>query len=396
MNRQHFRLAAALALRAAQSSASLMTLLERDAYLDPGAALNVTSGYPEGLSPQWMTDYQLHPPADVLHVPPGEYASVICGWFARFFGCADVSLIPSCTMAFAIAAQALTRSPGDEFIVIDTSYDSYPRLLAAFGARVVYARRDADGNPDPESVRAACTARTRAVVIVCPDNPLGVVTPPAVMERLIAVCKGRGLTLLADYCLAAVNPFGRQLPVLPKMASSRGLSWIALGDTSKILGLNGSKFGALMYPPQWRERLEAATSAWFFQYSQYDLAVVASILSDRRFLPYLHRLSGQVGSGYAYLRDEVAQPPLAVPPMGGGCFALIDAAGLGLDDVTYARLLADRYATLVVPLSWFPAGRRAVPETRVRVSLNRPPAVIGQLAAALNASATALAGRVAC
>jgi aspartate/methionine/tyrosine aminotransferase len=373
-----------------------MTLLERSAYLDPGAALNVTSGYPEGLSPQWMTDYQLHPPADFLDVPPGQYASVICDWFASLFGCGNISLVPSCTMAFAIAAQALTRSPGDEFIVIDTSYDSYPRLLAAFGARVVYARRDQDGNPDPESVLAACTARSRAVVIVCPDNPLGVVTPPAVMERLIAVCKERDLTLLADYCLAAVNPFGAQIPVVPKMASSRGLSWIALGDTSKILGLNGGKFGALIYPPQWRERLEAATSAWFFQHSQYDLAVVASILADSRFLPYLHQLNRQVGSAYAYLRDEVAQPPLAVPSLGAGCFALIDAAGLGLDDVAYARLLADRYSTLVVPLSWFPGGQRAVPETRIRVSLNRPGAVIGQLASALNSSATALAGRIAC
>ncbi len=373
-----------------------MTLLERNAYLDSGGALNVTSGYPQGLSPQWMADYQLHPPADFLDVPPGEYASVICAWFARFFGCGNISLVPSCTMAFAIAAQALTRSPGDEFIVIDASYDSYPRLLAAFGARVVYARRDADGNPDPESVLAACTARTRAVVIVCPDNPLGVVTPPAVMERLIAVCKERGLTLLADYCLAAVNPLGRQIPFVPKLASSSGLSWIALGDTSKILGLNGSKFGALMYPPQWRERLEAATSAWFFQHNQYDLAVVASILADSRFLPYLDQLSGQVGAAYAYLRDEVAQPPLAVPSLGAGCFALIDAAGLGLDDVSYARLLADRYSTLVVPLSWFPAGQPAVPETRIRVSLNRPGTVIGQLAAALNRSATTLAGRMAC
>ena len=54
------------------SSASLMTLLERSAYLGSGAALNVTSGYPEGLSPRWMTDYQLHPPADFLDVPSSQ------------------------------------------------------------------------------------------------------------------------------------------------------------------------------------------------------------------------------------------------------------------------------------------------------------------------------------
>src|SRR5262249_27068210 len=131
MNRQHSRLTVGHAHRAVKSGASLMTLLEQRCYLDRAAGdVNVTSGYPEGLGPQWMTDYQLHPPADFLDVPPGDYASVICGWFARFFGCGNISLVPSCTMAFAIAAQALTLSPGDEFVVIDTSYDSYPRLLA--------------------------------------------------------------------------------------------------------------------------------------------------------------------------------------------------------------------------------------------------------------------------
>ncbi len=382
-----------------------MTLLERNAYLDSGTAVNVTSGYPEGLSPQWMTDWQKHPPPGYLGWRPADCENVIRDWFAGFFGCRNVTLTESCTLAFAIAAQALTRSLGDEFIVIDRSFEVYPPLVAKLGARVVYARRDGDGNPDPESVRAACTARTRAVVIVCPDNPLGVVTPPAVMERLIAVCKERHLTLLADYCLAAVNPLGRQIPLVPKMASSKGLSWIGLADSGKILGLNGSKFGALIYPPQWRERLEAAASLWFFQHRQYDLAVVASILSDSRFKLYLHELNRHVGTAYMYLLDELdptgaartghdPRPPLALAPLGAGPFALIDAAGLGVDDVSYARLLADRYSTLVVPVSWFPSGQHTVPETRIRVSLNRPGTVIGQLAAALKDSAAdVLAGR---
>jgi hypothetical protein len=50
----------------------------------------------------------------------------------------------------------------------------------------------------------------------------------------------------------------------------------------------------------------------------------------------------------------------------------------------------------VVPLSWFPAGQWAVPETRIRVSLNRPGTVIGQLATALNTSAAARGGGMAC
>jgi N-succinyldiaminopimelate aminotransferase len=363
-----------------------MTDLERQVYLHRhAAAVNVTWGYPEDLSPNWIRRCQMNPPAGFLDVPPGEYEAVIRGWFAQFFGCDSVNLVPSCSFAFAIAARTLTQSPGDEFIVIDNSYDSYPQLLSGFGARVVYAGRDADGNPDPESVAAACTDRTRAVVVVCPDNPLGSVPPTAVMERLIALCRERDLTLLVDYCLAAMNPFGRQIPLVPQMAEARNLSWIALGDTGKVLGLGGSKFGALMYSSGWKERLEAVQSSWFFQHNHYDLAVIATIVSDPRFPRYLRLLCGQVAANYLSLREQLSAP-LRVQPMSAGCFALIDAAGLNIDDVSYARLLRERYSVLVVPMSWFPSGGPAAPETRVRVSLNRPGATIARLTAALNDS----------
>ena len=206
--------------------ASLMTLSERDAYLDPGAGgLNVTWGYPEGLSPGWVRELQVGPPGGFLDQRPGEYEAVIRGYFAGFFGCpaGGVSLAPSATMAFAVAVQAIMGSPGDEFVLADCSYDSYPGLLGALGARVRYARRQVGGVLDVASVAAACTARTRAVVVVSPDNPLGVVCPPQVWEQLIALCRERGITLLADHCLAEVNPRGVPVPVLPSLAAGRGL-----------------------------------------------------------------------------------------------------------------------------------------------------------------------------
>jgi len=138
--------------------------------------------------------------------------------------------------------------------------------------------------------------------------------------------------------------------------------------------------------------VEWAASNWFFQHRQYDLAVVAAIVSDRRFVSYRRQVSDQVRANYEYLRRELA-PPLAVQGPGGGCFCLIDAAGLGTDDVSYAALLRDRYQALVVPVSWFPAGQ-AARETRVRVSLNRSGEVIAALAEVLNASA-ASAGKLA-
>jgi N-succinyldiaminopimelate aminotransferase len=283
------------------------------------------------------------------------------------------------------------REPGDEVIVLDTSYDSYPVLLAALGAKVVYARRGAGGQPGAENIAAACTARTVAVVIVSPDNPLGVVCPREVLGQIAALCEQRDLTLIADHSLCEVNSGRRQIPLLPRLASTRRLSWIALSGTSKILGLDGSQLGALASSPDWRDAVAEAASPWFLRYSQYDLALLAAILSDPRFLPYRLQVSTQVAANHQYLRDRV-RAPLTVGPLDAGSFCLIDAAGLGTDSVGYAALLRDRYRVLVVPVSWFPAAHRARPETRVRVALARPTSTIARLAAALNDSVTGLAG----
>jgi aspartate/methionine/tyrosine aminotransferase len=80
------------------------------------------------------------------------------------------ALAPTCTLAFTIAAAALIGQRGDEVIVIDCSYDSWPVLLELLGASMVYARRTAGGVPDLSSVASACTGRTRAMVIVSPDT----------------------------------------------------------------------------------------------------------------------------------------------------------------------------------------------------------------------------------
>jgi aspartate/methionine/tyrosine aminotransferase len=373
------------------AAASAMTLLERESYLDSDPAVtDVSYGYPAGLNPRWIRDHQEHPPAGWLDVPAAEYADVVSGYFTWLLGAPRVRLAPTCSAGFVIAAQAVLDGAQDEVIVMERSFDCWPLLLEkVFRARVMYAPRASDGQPDAAAIAAACTKRTKAVVIVSPDNPLGVVCTGKVLNQVADMCRERGLALLADHCLAGLSPWRAEIPLLPGVASARRLrSWIALGDTGKILGLHGSKLGALAYPAALRDAVGAAASAHFFQHSQYDLALLATVLSDARFTDYQQQLSDQIAANWRLLRDRVA-PPLAVLPLQAGCFALVDADGPGLSDRQFAALARHRYGVLTVPVSWFPVGQPS-PETRIRVSLARPPEVIGKLAEALSALAASL------
>lgn len=371
-----------------------MTAAEETAYLHRETIhLDAGAGYPAAdLCPVWIRRIREAPPPGFVDVPPAHYLRIISGYFARRFRTnrGRILLTRACTDAFAYAAQAVIRQPGDEVIVIDTSFEPYPLLLRQMGARVVYARRTGSGIPDPGSVAAACTERTRAVVLIVPDNPLGVITPRAVMNQIADLCKQRRITLIVDYALAEANPFGRDIPLVHELASSDGLSWIMLGDTSKVLGLAGAKLGAVMHPGgELGERLQAARSAWFFEFDQLTLATVATIISDseHRWPVYLDQLRGRIAANYSCLSSRV-RPPLRVEPLMAGCFALIDVAGTGLTSEAFAGLLRSNHATLVIPASVFPTGQSpGPPDSRIRVALSRTGAFTARLAATLNGAA---------
>jgi len=89
---------------------------------------------------------------------------------------------------------------GDEVLVPGPDY---PLWTAAVnlnrGKAVHYPCRPEDGFvPDPEAVEALITRRTRAIVIINPNNPTGAVYPRAVLERLARIAEKHSLVVLAD------------------------------------------------------------------------------------------------------------------------------------------------------------------------------------------------------
>ncbi|MGH2375280.1 MAG: pyridoxal phosphate-dependent aminotransferase, partial [bacterium] len=90
--------------------------------------------------------------------------------------------------------------PGDEIIVPEPNYSSYADAIAFAGAVQVPVRTRIDENfvLDPDRVRAAVTPRTRALVMVSPNNPTAAVLSPDRVEALTAIAEEHDLIILAD------------------------------------------------------------------------------------------------------------------------------------------------------------------------------------------------------
>ena len=89
---------------------------------------------------------------------------------------------------------------GDEVLVPSPDY---PLWTAAVnlnrGKAVHYPCRPENGFvPDPAEIASLVTPRTRAIVIVNPNNPTGAVYPRAVLEEIARLAEQRGLVLLCD------------------------------------------------------------------------------------------------------------------------------------------------------------------------------------------------------
>ena len=158
----------------------------------------------------------------------------------------QVAIAAGCNQAFCLALMALAGS-GDEAILAAPSYFNYQMWLEMTGVAPVYLpfRPERGGVPDPADARARITPRTRAIVLVTPNNPTGAIYPPETIHAFHELARAHGLAMVLD---ETYRDF------LPGDAPPHGLfalpDWeetlVHLYSFSKVYSLTGYRVGALV------------------------------------------------------------------------------------------------------------------------------------------------------
>jgi aspartate/methionine/tyrosine aminotransferase len=113
---------------------------------------------------------------------------------------ADRVLLTSGTSeGIEIALNALAN-PGDEVMVPSPTYPLYTAVTAKIAAKTVYYRTDPANGwlPDLDQIRSLISPKTRALVVIDPNNPTGAIYPEAMRRELIGLASKHGFVLLAD------------------------------------------------------------------------------------------------------------------------------------------------------------------------------------------------------
>jgi aspartate/methionine/tyrosine aminotransferase len=160
---------------------------------------------------------------------------------------ADVAITAGCNMGF-VAALMLVAKAGDAVLLPSPWYFNHEMTAAMLGiaARPLPCDPNAGFVPDPDEAGRLIDARTRAIVLVTPNNPTGAIYPEHVIGAFADLCRRRGLWLVVDETYRDFLP--------PTLTRAHGLfaggDWrdrvIELYSFSKAYCIPGYRLGAVV------------------------------------------------------------------------------------------------------------------------------------------------------
>jgi len=267
----------------------------------------------------------------------------VAGYLGHGLGANDLILTASTSEAYSWLFKLLC-DPGDEVLVPSPSYPLFQWLAALEGvaAVTVPAIRHERWNLDLPGLEAACNHRTRAVVVVNPNNPTGHFLSREEWAGLLSFCASRGLALLVDEVFGdyALEPGADRLPTALETRDP-GCPLFVLSGLSKIAALPQIKLGWIAaVGAQARTLLDSLS----FIADQY-LSVSASAQAAA---PELLRLAPAIQSGIlARMRDNLAAldrvlvpcPHLTRLPVEGGWSVLLRRPAVDPGEECALRLL---------------------------------------------------------
>ena len=156
-------------------------------------------GLRQALADAALNDPQAHLYGPVLGLPALR-EEIATQWSATYGGTvlpAQVAITQGCNQAFC-TVMATLAGPGDEVILTTPWYFNHKMWLDMASVTTVPLETDATLIPSADAAAALISDRTRAIVLVSPNNPGGVEYPADTLTAFRDLCRTKGLALIVD------------------------------------------------------------------------------------------------------------------------------------------------------------------------------------------------------
>lgn len=269
---------------------------------------------------------------------------------------ANIVLTASSSESYSLLFKLLAN-PGDDVLVPTPSYPLFGFLADLDSVRVkTYPLRfDHEWHLSVDALAREIGARTRAVVVVHPNNPTGSFLRRAEAETLAARCAEHGVALIADEVFADFVLGENPKDAFPSFALDSPALSFTLGGLSKSCALPQLKLGwiAVSGPAARRDeaitRLEFIADTYLSTATPIQLALPGLLGQKSRLqAPIKARLGRNLE---ALKRAVAAHPELTLLPAEGGWSALVQCPASRSDEER--ALIALEAGVLVHPGHFF-------------------------------------------
>jgi len=157
----------------------------------------------------------------------------------------NILISAGCNQAFCLASMALAKA-GDEIILTTPYYFNHQMWLEMQDIKTVHLDCDMnnEGLPEIDKARKLISKKTKAIVLVSPNNPTGAIYPVNLLEGFFELCEEFGIKLILD---ETYKDFQMQQPPHKLFDfPDWGETLIQVYSFSKCFSLTGYRVGSII------------------------------------------------------------------------------------------------------------------------------------------------------
>jgi len=219
-------------------------------------AVNLAQGFPDFPTPELLKEAA----ADAIRRDVNQYAitwgapslrNALAAKYERLYGMhvdpeREITVTCGATEAMASVMLALI-DPGDEVIILEPFYENYgPDAILSEAKPVFLTLEPPAYRLERDRIAELITARTRAIVVNSPNNPMGRVFDREELQAVADLCVQHDLLALTDEIYEHIHYRGEHIPLatFPGMAERT----VTVSGLSKTFSVTGWRVGTIVAP----------------------------------------------------------------------------------------------------------------------------------------------------
>lgn len=257
-------------------------------------------------------------------------------------------------------------NPQDEVIVLAPYWVSYPEIIKmCMGRPVIVTPEDGTFTPRFEEIERAVTSYTRAIIVNSPNNPSGVIYPPALIEKLVDFCERKGIYLICDDIYHKLT-FDDNTAAPAYRFTKKDIEdshIIVVNGVAKLYGMTGFRVGWVVAPRELVRVMTNVTAQTTSGVSPVSQAAAEGALNGLQSVVEALRLQIQNNRDVLLQEFKSFSGVRLIEPQ-GTFYALPDIRAFNGNSVEVSRFLLKKAMVVTVP------GREFGMEGHIRISFS--------------------------